>query len=141
MENWFKKEQLHLAAMNGDVGEIKRLLESGYLESINEFDEFALTPLIWAAKSGNIEAMKLLIAAGADINAHDEAKIGNTTISGVADEASYEMLQALIQAGANPNIRGWMQLNALDRAKTRKDANSKKIINLLESAARNFPET
>jgi hypothetical protein len=45
------------------------------------------------------------------------------------------MAKLLIDAGADPTIRGWMQMNALDRARQRKDANARKIIRLLEEAA------
>ncbi|HEY8667585.1 MAG TPA: hypothetical protein VIL86_13035, partial [Tepidisphaeraceae bacterium] len=77
-----------------------------------------------------------LIRAGANPNAHDERNIGNTPLSDNVGECSYEMAKRLIDAGADPSIRGWMQLNALDRACQRKDADARKIVRLLEEAGR-----
>jgi len=41
----------------------------------------------------------------------------------------------LLDAGADPNIRGWMQLNAFDRIRSRQGPNAPRILKLLEEAA------
>lgn len=81
------------------------------------------------------EVARRLIEAGANVNAHDERVIGNTPLSDCAGECNYEMAKVLVDAGADPTIRGWMQMNAIDRARERKDANARKILRLLEEAA------
>ena len=124
--------------MDGDLDELNQLLKSDYAKSINTFDDMGFTPLMLAAKSGNIKSVRLLIEAGADINSHDESKIGNTALSEVAGEASFEMVEVLVKAGADPNIRGWMQLNALDRAKGRTSIEGRNVFDLLETAAKKF---
>jgi ankyrin repeat protein len=131
LENWFKKERLYLAAMSGELDELKHLLKSDCAKLINTFDDTGATPLILAAGNGHVDAVRLLIEAGADVNAHDESKIGDTALG---------RIEILVQAGANPNIRGWMQLNALDRAKKRKKKEGLKVFDLLKAAARKFKD-
>ena len=136
LEERFELGQLHQAASDGNVDEIKRLLQTEHLKLINVFDEMSHTPLMRAAIGGQVEAVKLLIAAGADINAHDNSRIGNTAINEVAGDGDFEMIEVLLEAGADPTIRGWMNLNALDRARHR--SRSPAIYTMLESAAEKF---
>jgi ankyrin repeat protein len=89
-----------------------------------------------AARGDHVAAVEFLIEAGADVNAHDEQRIGNTAINEVAGDGSFTMIEVLLNAGANPNIRGWMQLNALDRARSRNRTPA--IYTMLELAARQF---
>ena len=136
LEERFELGQLHQAAADGNLDEIKRLLQSGHLKLINVFDELSLTPLMRAAMGGHLEAVKLLLAAGTDVNAHDARRIGNTAINEVAGDGTFEMIEVLLAAGADPTIRGWMNLNALDRARHR--SRSPAIYTMLESAAEKF---
>ena len=69
------------------------------------------------------------------MNAHDERVIGNTPLGANAGKCSFEMVQKLLEAGADPTIRGWMQLNAIDRAAQRHDADANKVLTLLRAAA------
>ena len=136
LEERFELGRLHQAAADGNLDEIKRLLQSDHLKLINVFDELSLTPLMRAAMGGHVEAVKLLIAAGADVNAHDARRIGNTAINEVAGDGAFEMIEVLLEAGADPTIRGWMNLNALDRASHR--SRSPAIYTMLEEAAEKF---
>jgi ankyrin repeat protein len=134
LEERFELGQLHQACAEGNLDEIKRLLQTDHVRLINTFDELSLTPLMRAAMGGHVEAVGLLIAAGADVNAHDDRRIGNTAINEVAGDGSFVMIEALLEAGADPTIRGWMDLNALDRARHRHSA----IYAMLKSAATKF---
>jgi ankyrin repeat protein len=136
LEERFELGQLHQASADGNLHEIKRLLQSDHLKLINVFDELSLTPLMRAAMGGHVEAVKLLIAAGADVNAHDARRIGNTALNEVAGDGAFEMIEVLLEAGADPTIRGWMDLNALDRARYRR--RSPAIYTMLEQAAQKF---
>ena len=80
------------------------------------------------------EIVKLLLAAGADVNAHDNRRIGNTALNEVAGDGAFETIEVLLEAGADPTIRGWMNLNALDRARSR--VRSPAIYAMLEAAAK-----
>jgi ankyrin repeat protein len=136
LEERFELGQLHQAASDGNLDEIRRLLQNGHLNLINVFDELSHTPLMRAAVGGHVAAVKLLLAAGADVNAHDHSRIGNTAINEVAGDGEFAMIEVLLEAGADPTIRGWMNLNALDRARHR--SRSPAIYAMLEAAARKF---
>ena len=129
----FQREQLHRAAQDGDLARVNDLIERKY--PLDHFDDLGKTPLHYAVQGNRLEVVKRLIKAGANVNAHDERVIGNTPLSDYARECTYEMAKVLIDAGADPTIRGWMQLNAIDRARERRDANARKVLRLLEEAA------
>ncbi|HTB82079.1 MAG TPA: ankyrin repeat domain-containing protein [Candidatus Sulfotelmatobacter sp.] len=136
LEERFELGRLHQAAADGDIGEIRRLLQTEHKKLLNVFDELSLTPLMRAAMNDHIAAVKLLVAAGSDVNAHDDRRIGNTAINEVAGDGSFEMVEALLEAGADPTIRGWMNLNALDRARHRTSRPA--IYALLAASAEKF---
>lgn len=124
-----QKDQLHLAAQDGMLEEVERLLEAGY--PVNRFDDIGKTPLHYAVGSGHLDVARFLIGAGADVNAHDESKIGNTPLRDIAGTCSLQTAKFLLQAGADPAIKGWMQLNALDIASKRKTGDGPLVFRLL----------
>jgi ankyrin repeat protein len=124
---------LHQAAQAGDLDRVDPLIERKY--PLNRFDGLGKTPLHYAVRAGHRHVVARLIEAGADVNAHDDRVIGNTPLGDNAADCDYEMARQLTEAGADPTIRGWMQLNALDRARMRKDADARKILRVLEEAA------
>ena len=126
-------DSLHMAAMDGDLSEVNRLLAAGV--SHETFDEIGYTPLHHAVAREDFDIVDCLLRAGADVNAHDERVIGNTPLSAPAERCSLKMAKRLIEAGADPTIRGWMQLNAIDRAARRTDPQAKKVQTLLRKAA------
>jgi ankyrin repeat protein len=134
LEERFELGRLHQAASDGDLEEIQRLLQAGQAHLLNVFDELSLTPLMRAAMAGHVEAVKLLLAAGSDVNANDGQRVGNTALNEVGGDGSFEMIEVLVNAGADPTIRGWMNLNALDRARSRSPA----IYAMLQEAAQKF---
>jgi ankyrin repeat protein len=136
LEERFEIGQLHQAAADGNVDELKRLLQSDHRQFLNTFDELSLTPLMRAAMGDHLAAVELLIAAGANVNAQDDQRIGNTAINEVSGDGSFVIIEALLNAGADPTIRGWMQLNALDRARSR--SRNPAIYAMLEAAAKKF---
>jgi ankyrin repeat protein len=136
-QNWLEqleREQLHQAAQDGDLARIEELLQAKY--PVDRFDDIGNTPLHYAVKSGRLDVVGLLLRAGANINAHDERTISNTPLADNADTCSFEMAKYLIDAGADPTIRGWMQLNAIDRAAERTDPDADRVRLLLQQAAR-----
>lgn len=132
-DDWFEKEQLHFAAQEGDLQRVEELISAGY--SLNHIDDAGKTALHYAVENENFEVAKISIEAGADVNAHDETAITNTPLAEVAATCSLAMAIFLIGAGADPTIRGWMQLNALDRAKGRKQGDGPDVYRELLKAA------
>jgi len=135
----FPQDALHYAAQIGDCSVLKAMLDEGWIDKINKFDDTSFTPLIWAAKNGHIDAVKLLLTAGAHVNARDEARCGNTVLREVVESCGMELVQVLIAAGADPTISGWMQLTAIDKAKERSEKNpgpmAQSILDLLQKQA------
>ncbi len=134
----YEREQLHFAAQDGNVEDVKRLLAAGY--EPNVFDDLGLTPLHYAARGGHLEVLNVLLAAGADVNANDERVIGNTPLREVAATCSFGLAKILVDAGANPTIPGWMRITALHKSQSRKDAEGRQVHQLLEQAAIRFRE-
>jgi ankyrin repeat protein len=130
----FQREQLHRAAQDGDLARVDDLLKRKY--PVNRFDDLGKTPLHYAVKCEHLHVVTRLIAAGANVNAHDVRMTGNTPLSDNAHSCSYAMARTLIDAGADPTIPGWMQLNALQRAEQRNDADAREIQRLLKGVQR-----
>ncbi len=125
---------LHFAAHDGDLAAVKRLVEEG--TDVNTFDEIGFTPLHYAAEADRLDVAAYLLEHGADVNARHEPTIGNTPLGGVAGDRSIAMARLFVEAGADPTIRGWMGLNALDRAKARKRGDGPDVYSLLVETSR-----
>src|SRR5262249_16308466 len=117
MDDWFERERLHRAAQAGGLATVQDPLKGG--GHANAFDEVGKTPLPYAVLGEHFPVVNHLVGRGADINAHDERVIGDTPLGEAARTCSLQMAQLLVNSGADPMIRGWMQLNAVDRASQR----------------------
>ena len=62
--DWLRISPLHEAARKGDLGEAKKLLESGADLTARD-DHIRSTPLAWAAKFGRLEMVEFLLERGA----------------------------------------------------------------------------
>jgi ankyrin repeat protein len=137
-DDWYTREQLHFAAIDGNLSRAQELIASGY--NVNAFDDgLRYTPLHYAAKGEFLALARYLISVGADVNARDEARIGETPLGAASYACSYEMAKLLVDAGADPSIPGWMGLTAVHRAKDRKDDEGQQVFDLLIKTARNRP--
>jgi ankyrin repeat protein len=128
--DWFQKEQLHIAAQNGDVDRVRALLAEN--PSLAYFDAIGCTPLHYAVEKEDFRITSLLLESGADINAHDREHIGETPLGRVADTCTPEMARFLVERGADPTIPGWMTLTAIDRAQQRKDEDGPVVVEILK---------
>lgn len=129
-DDWFEAERLHRAAADGDVSQMVSLVRSGF--KVNEFDDLSRTPLHYAVDGEHYLAAQWLLDNGADVNVHDEEMIGETALCFAVKGNYPEMVELLLQRGGNPDITGWMQLTARDRAQRRKDDEGRKIAEILE---------
>jgi ankyrin repeat protein len=139
MDDWFERERLHRAAEAGDLALVRELLGGGC--PINAFDPLGKTPLHYAVQGEYFSIVNFLLRSGADVNAHDERVLGDAPLCEVASTCSLCMAQLLLESGADPTTRGWLQHNALDRAKRRKreegtGSEGQAVFNLLREAAR-----
>jgi hypothetical protein len=111
-------EILHCAAREGNVQMLSFLLKNGGLQFIDQFDSLSFTPLTCAASEGHLKAINLLIESGANVNAVNVREIGNTALREVVGDGNIEVIETLLRAGADPHIPGWMQMTAVDVAKS-----------------------
>jgi ankyrin repeat protein len=117
IEEWFYHERLHRAAQAGDLPAVRQLV--GQCCPVNGFDDIGMTPLHYAVLGEHFAVVDYLLRHGANINANDERVIGNSPLGEAAGTCSLQMARLLVKSGADPTLRGWMQLNALDRAEKR----------------------
>ena len=129
-ENWFENERLHRAAAEGDLQEMRRLLDVGY--QLDRFDDLGRAPLHYAVEGEHYKAAKWLIEQGAKVNANDEATIGETPLALAVQRDYPEMVELLLAHDADPDITGWMANTARMRASRRTDDDGKKIASLIQ---------
>lgn len=132
-DDWFAREQLHRAAQEGDLKEMRRLLDAGFASQL--FDELSYTPLHYAVAGEHYRAVALLLAAGTPVNIHQEDRIGETPLSLAVQGDYVELVALLLRHGADPDIPGWAGLTARLRARKRKDDAGMRIAALLQSHA------
>ncbi|HRE30856.1 MAG TPA: ankyrin repeat domain-containing protein [Candidatus Berkiella sp.] len=104
---------LHIAARNGDLVEIRKLIGQGF--KVNAEDYLSSTPLHIAANYGRTEAVKLLLQHGA--NVHDLSYEGFSAIQLAIHKGHYSAAQVLVAQGKiNPSqisAKGETPLNML----------------------------
>lgn len=123
-------EVLQFAVQDQNRELVVFLLKQG--ASPNRFDEISKTPLHYACELEDYFLISLLLKKGADINIQNiETDNQHTPLGYVADTASAELVEFLLEQGADPALRGWMGLNAIDKAKQRSDVEGKEILALL----------
>ncbi|XP_036274485.1 ankyrin repeat domain-containing protein 12 isoform X4 [Pipistrellus kuhlii] len=89
---------LHMAAIRGDVKQVKELISLG--ANVNVKDFAGWTPLHEACNVGYYDVAKILIAAGADVNTQgldDDTPLHDSASSGHRD-----IVKLLLRHGANP---------------------------------------
>jgi ankyrin repeat protein len=139
-DDWCDPPRLHLAAEAGDLLAVQELLAYGCL--VNAFDELGRTPLHFAVSGEQFAVVNYLLRHGANINARDEHVLGTSPLDEAASSCSLQMVRLLVGSGADPTMRGWMQINAVDRAKRRKESEGigsvgQAVYEFLRDAARN----
>ncbi|MBI2792426.1 MAG: ankyrin repeat domain-containing protein [Gammaproteobacteria bacterium] len=101
---------LHVAVRIGDLGQVKKLISSGY--KVNQTDLFGSTPLHIAAMYGHKEIAEYLISRGASIDAstyeYDMYDVYYTPVDlAIKYAPNTDTLTLLLQKGASPS--NWNQ--------------------------------
>jgi ankyrin repeat protein len=104
---------LHIAAKNGNVEEVRRLIESG--ADVNEKDQYGNTPLHSSINElVDIELPELLITHGADVNEKDQT--GRAPIHLATNFQHKKLVELLIEHGADINMGGELGWTPLHEA-------------------------
>jgi hypothetical protein len=109
-----KSDELVKAAGAGDLGTMKKLLDSGASPNAGSGgDDEGVSALSAAASSGQLSAVKLLLDRGADVNADDFW--GGNALVGASLWGNVEIVRLLVAHGADPNMED-DSVTALDYA-------------------------
>jgi len=102
-----------VAIEDHDVDAVKELLKSGAsTETLIDYGEHKITPLIKAAWDGDEEIIKTLLEAGAKINAR-ATDTGETALINAVSNKHTEIAETLLAAGADVSIKNRFDFNAL----------------------------
>ncbi|XP_040287965.1 ankyrin repeat domain-containing protein 12 isoform X2 [Bufo bufo] len=88
---------LHMAAIRGDIGQVKELIRLG--ANVNVKDFAGWTPLHEACNMGYYDVAKLLIAAGADVNT--QGLDDDTPLHDAASSGHRDIVKLLLRHGGN----------------------------------------
>ena len=122
-------EALRIAAIQGDLTTLKRLVEEGVNLEARD-GPHGWTALIWAASGGKLGCLELLIAKGAKLDAISNDKW--TALHQAALCGRAPCVEALLKAGADARLKNKDGDTALDVAQ---EWGKTQVIALLENAA------
>jgi ankyrin repeat protein len=104
--------RLHLAAMDGDVAEVERLIAAGW--GIEDVTRAGGTPLLVATYCGQVEVVKTLLKHKANIEAL--TPVNTTALITAARHNEPELVSVLLDHGANLNYVPPGGIDALEAA-------------------------
>lgn len=111
------RDELSAAAIAGDAGRIRRLLDEGVdVDAITE-GRSAWTPLMHTAFEGHLEASRILIDCGADVNRQDRDLTPPINIA--AFMGRWDVVRLLVEHGADTSIVDPTCKSPLDHARAR----------------------
>ncbi len=87
-------EDICRAARDGDVKEVRRLVEVGH--NVNQRDGKWSTPLMWAAERGHTDCVKFLLQNGAQLYLNND---DYRTALDLASEKGHDLIQTAINKG------------------------------------------
>lgn len=87
------------AAMNGDLGTVRQLLDQRV--DVNESQIDGATALHWAAQANDVDMAAALVAAGADVSAKN--RVGATPMLAAVINGNAELVKLLIGGGGDVN--------------------------------------
>lgn len=100
-------EALIEAVMEGNLKQVKSLIEQGANVNAKSKELGGITALMSASGAGNLEMVKYLISKGADVNAESEWEVMgfSTTLMSALIGEHWEVAKYLVSKGANVNAR------------------------------------
>ena len=107
-------EPIHNAAQNGNLNQVKSLLNQGV--PVNSRNAHGWTPLHFAASSGRVNVIQELLRRGAHVN--PRTRSGMTPLYLAAFWNTPHVVHALIRAGANPKYRNMYGYDASNYSRT-----------------------
>ncbi|MCJ1310678.1 hypothetical protein MMC25_004344 [Agyrium rufum] len=110
------QKSLHMAASNGDIDRVRRLVtgKAKELIDINAADEEGTAPLIYASCFGHHEVVTTLLGAGADVNRQDRNQW--TPLMWAMTNRHQDIAKILLDHGASPGIKSSSGRTAYDFA-------------------------
>ena len=90
---------LQEAAIKGDFGQVKRLVEQGH--NVNHSLGDGETPLTSAVRGGRVDVVRFLLAKGAGVNQQNWLS-SRTPLMLAANSGDTEMIKVLLDHGADP---------------------------------------
>ena len=106
-------KSLQQAALEGDVDQVKALLDKG--QNVNEQNRQGYAPLHSAARYGHKEIVELILGKGANVNAKE--RTSKTALFLAAEYNHKEIVELLLAKGADVNVIAARGENALSIAK------------------------
>uniref|UniRef100_A0A1I7YX09 ANK_REP_REGION domain-containing protein n=1 Tax=Steinernema glaseri TaxID=37863 RepID=A0A1I7YX09_9BILA len=94
--------ELHRHAKLGDVGQLKRILDSGKVH-VDCVNSDGISPLMWASGSGHLAAVQILLDEGARVKLRKPD--GVTALMFAAQNGHRDVVDVLIKNGADVNAR------------------------------------
>jgi ankyrin repeat protein len=105
-----------VAIEDGDAEAVKELLKSGLsTETLIEYDEHKITPLLKAAWDGKEDIVALLLEAGAKINAKATDN-GETALMNAVTREHTSIVKLLLEKGADVTAKNKFDFNAFTSA-------------------------
>jgi ankyrin repeat protein len=95
--------ELMIAAMHGDSGKVRELLEAG--AKVDEVNDIGATAFMGAAYGGDLAVVEVLLEWNADVNHRDNK--GDTVLGSVIWGRDARMARVLLAHGANPNVTAY----------------------------------
>jgi ankyrin repeat protein len=92
--------ELMIAAMHGDSGKVRALLEAG--AKVDDVNDAGATAFMGSAYEGDLATVAVLLEWHADVNHVDNR--GNTSLGSVVWGRDAKMVGVLLAHGANPNV-------------------------------------
>ncbi len=101
LEAGAQMSDLHRAVLEGDLGRVKKLVDSGV--DVDTRDDLGRPLSYWALSAGQIDVFDYLLKAGADVTI--SAKEGSTLLHKASERGLTDVVRRLIAKGAAVNAR------------------------------------